>query len=231
MKKNVIKSYIEFISNRSRERRAELFKDNFLITCDTIILDLGSEKGTNIYRVLIGTDAINKNIYIADINPVLVNEGYVRYGYQPVVLQEDGSLPFDDGFFDIVFCSSVIEHVTLPKNKIWNILSEKKFKNESLRRQKEFAEEIRRVGKQYFVQTPYKYFPIESHTWLPLLGFLPRSLIVFTLRFTNLIWIKKTTPDWHLLSKSQMKYLFPDAQIIEEKICGLTKSIMAVRKI
>lgn len=29
--------------------------------------------------------------------------------------------------------------------------------------QKEFADEIRRLGKAYYVQVPYRGFPIETH--------------------------------------------------------------------
>ena len=229
MKKNIIISCVKSISSSSRKKRANIFRQLFSINCNSKILDLGSEEGTNINRVLEGTEVDNNNVYIADINPAY-NEGHSKFGYQPVHLHENEILPFDNGFFDIVFCSSVIEHVTVTKDKIWKLYSGKVFKKESLHRQKEFAQEISRVGKQYYVQTPYKYFPIESHTWMPLLGFFPRSLLINTLRFTNLFWIKKTSPDWNLLNKKQIQYLFPDAQIIKEKFCGMTKSIMAVRK-
>jgi hypothetical protein len=80
------------------------------------------------------------------------------------------------------------------------------------------------------VQTPYKYFPIESHTWLPLVGFLPRVALIPVLKITNLVWIKKTSPDWHLLNKKQMWLLFPDAnEIVTDKLFGLVKSIMVIR--
>lgn len=106
--------------------------------------------------------------------------------------------------------------------------SEKRFKGESLKRQREFSEEIKRITKQYFVQTPCKSFPIENNIWLPLISWLPRNLLIPMLRFTNLFWIKKTSPDWHLLSKKQMQEMFNGAEILEEKSFGLTKSLMAV---
>ena len=227
---NPITNFVTSVSTRSREKRASILQKHFLINKDTKILDLGSENGANINRVLYGTEANSKNVYIADINPENLNEGQKRFGYKPVPVAESGVLPFQNDFFDIVFCSSVIEHVTIPKIKVWKSFSENRFKKESFQRQKEFAKEIKRVGKQYFVQTPYKYFPIESHTWLPLIGILPRWLLIPILYCTNFVWVKRTKPDWHLLNKRQMKQLFPDAQIIEEKMLGLTKSIMAVHR-
>jgi len=194
------------------------------------MLDLGSENGRNINNVLAQTDVKNKNVYIADIGLEALEQGQKMFGYVPVHLPESGKLPFPDEFFDIVYCSSVIEHVTIAKNQVWEITSEKYFQEKSLQRQKKIAEEIDRVGKSYFVQTPYRYFPIESHTWLPFFGFLPRKILIPALKMTNRFWVKKTSPDWHLLTRRQMKELFPGAKILEEKVWGLTKSIIAVKQ-
>jgi hypothetical protein len=45
---------------------------------------------------------------------------------------------------------------------------------------------------------------------------------------TNLFWVKKTSPDWHLLNKKEMSELFQGAEIVEENLFGMTKSIMAI---
>jgi hypothetical protein len=126
--------------------------------------------------------------------------------------------------------NSVIEHVTIPKEEIWSFKSTKDFKNLSLKRQVEFANEIRRIGKSYFVQTPNRYFIIESHTWLPgLIVFLPRSIQIKTIKIFNKFWVKKQPPDWNLLTFKDMQRLFPDAIIYKEKSFGLTKSLIAIK--
>lgn len=121
-------------------------------TKDTKILDLGSETGSNISAVLDGTSVKPENIYIADIDYSVLEKGRQEYGYIPVLLNESEKLPFADGFFDIVYCSSVIEHVTVSKNKIWTLYSGGKFSKESKISQKSFTQEIKRIGKQYFVR-------------------------------------------------------------------------------
>lgn len=223
-----ITSVVRFVSRRAREKRSSIFCSIFHLDEDTKILDLGSENGANINAVLKDTNISETNVYIADINEDVVAEGNKLFGYHPVLINESEPLPFPDDFFDIVYCSSVIEHVTVLKEKVWTVSSGIQFKNESLKRQEMFASEIKRLGKQYFVQTPYKYFPVESHSWLPFIGWLPRWLQVPLLHFTNLFWVKKTSPDWYLLNKTELSELFQEANIIDEKFFGITKSIMAV---
>lgn len=187
----IIAKIVESFSKNARAKRAGIFKQSFRLNADTRILDLGSESGANIHAILQGTSIRPKNVYIADIDEKLLKKGQNEFGFFPLLLGESERIPVDDGFFDIVYCSSVIEHVTLPKNKIWTFYSGNEFKEQARLRQREFAVEIQRVGRQYFVQTPYKYFPIESHTWLPFVFLLPRSLLIPLLGFTNGFWVKK----------------------------------------
>ncbi len=63
-------------------------------------------------------------------------------------------LPFADGEFDLVYCSSVIEHVP-PASRA------------------AFAAELRRVGRCWLVQTPAYSFPLEPHSLLPGAHWLP----------------------------------------------------------
>jgi SAM-dependent methyltransferase len=216
-------------SARARQRRASLFREAFGLTENTRILDLGSESGGNIRAVLEGTPVRPENTFIADINPQALERGREKYGFVPVLLSASGKLPFPDGYFDIVYCSSVIEHVTIPKEEVWSLRSGRRFRELSLAHQREFAREIQRVGRQFFVQTPYRWFVLESHSWLPFAAFLPRPLLLPLLKFAAGFWPKSTNPDWCLLDRRELKSMFADAEIRDEKWLGLTKSIMAVK--
>jgi SAM-dependent methyltransferase len=217
------------VSRKSREKRAEIFRSFFAISENTKILDIGSEDGSNINFYLQGTKARPENVYLADIDERVIELGKERFGYKAIFLDESGKLPFADDFFDIVFCSSVIEHVTIGKEKVWEMTDEKEFSKLSFERQTTLANEIQRVGCSFFVQTPNRNFIFETHSWLPFIGFLPRPLMVKALKFFNRFWIKLTTPDFNLLDKKQMQTLFPQAEIISERKFGMIKSIIAIK--
>lgn len=143
----------------------------------------------------------------------------------PRCLGGDGcALPFADQSFDIVFSNSVIEHVGSPE------------------RQRQFAAEIARVGKRYWVQTPNRGFPVEQHLFTPFLHWLPASLKRWVApRFT--VWAvvsgaSKDRRDWYvqhflndirLLNAADLALLFPGARIIRESFCGMSKSLIAIR--
>lgn len=219
------------ISANSRRKRAELFLQKFELNKTTRILDIGSENGENINLILKKTDVLPENVFLADINERAIMEGREKFGYQCVLVDESGLVPYDDKFFDVVYCSSVIEHVTIEKDSMWDIKSKAAFQKAALKSQKKFADEIIRIGKQYFVQTPAKYFPVESHTGLPIFAFLPRAMQLQIMQMTNKFWIKEAVPDFNLLTKKEMSDFFPGAEIVLERKFGLAKSIMAIKSL
>lgn len=227
---NGVDAVVQGVRRQARAKRAHVFRDAFRLAPSTRIIDIGSEDGSAIAAVIDGTPIRPGNVHIADIDENGIRDGARRFGFVPVPIPESGRLPFGDGYFDIVYCSSVIEHVTVPKSEVWSVTSGSQFRARARPRQREFAEEIRRLGKAYFVQTPSRWFPIESHTWLPLLGFLPRSWQIRAIRLSNRYWVKHTSPDWHLLTARELQELFPDAEIRRERFLGMTKSLMAIRR-
>ena len=130
------------------------------------------------------------------------------------------SIPqFKDDEFDVVFSNSVIEHVG------------------AYEKQKKMAEEIKRVGKRYFLQTPNYYFPVELHVLFPFFQFLPLRLQVFLLCHFSIGWAPKIASQehalqliscWRLLKKKELKELFPGADIRKEKFMGLIMSYIVV---
>ncbi|MEZ4989264.1 MAG: class I SAM-dependent methyltransferase [Saprospiraceae bacterium] len=224
----MIKTIQRKFSQNARKGRGELFKKVLRPKATDSILDLGGGPGTYMHAML--PDHPAEMMTIADILQDDLAYAKKNFQYQTAVLAESEHLPFSDQEFDIVFCNSVIEHVTLPKNDIWECTDTRMFNSLSFKRQAEFANEIRRISKNYFVQTPNKYFIIESHSWLPgFIAWIPRSMQIRLIRFFNKFWAKETAPDWHLLTYRQMQQLFPDATIYRERRFGFTKSLIAVK--
>jgi hypothetical protein len=223
----MLKKLFSYYSGKSREKRARMFMTHLKPQATDRILDLGGGNG----NYMAATIPFRENVYVADILTDQLRVAREKFGFNTIELGEDGRLDFPDGYFDIVFCNSVIEHVTVNKDEVWNIYHTKQFSEQALARQKLFANEIRRIARAYYVQTPNKFFWIESHTWLPgLIAILPRRILLPLLKFTNRFWPKKTAPDWNLLTEEKMKWLFPDAEIFKEKSLGLVKSLIAIRK-
>lgn len=223
----MLKKVQRWFSSRARKKRGELLTKTLNPQHTDEILDLGGGNGIHIHSIL----GKGFQITIADILEHDLKYARETFGNKTIKLTEEKKLPFKDKSFDIVFCNSVLEHVTLPKNQIWDVTDSEIFKRESLKSQKAFAEEIKRISKKYFVQTPHKYFIIESHTWLPvLIVILPRFIQLKVIKFFNSFWPKKTAPDWNLLTVSQMKSIFPDAEIHVERVFGIPKSIIAIKR-
>lgn len=127
---------------------------------------------------------------------------------------------FSDAQFDLSHSNSVIEHVG------------------SLERMASFAHELRRVGRSYFCQTPYLWFPIEPHYGVPLLHWLPgptrarlahRFAIGWRQRYESYEAALKGADHTQLLDQFMFRKLFPDATVRRERTFLVTKSLMAVR--
>jgi hypothetical protein len=207
------------------DRRAELFLDLVRPGAGASVLDLGGQDGEFMQRVRKRADV---RVTIADIGEAALERARAR-GFETVLLREGEPLPFDEGRFDAVFCNSVIEHVTLPKaDCISKRFGNREWIEASRRNQEVFAREIRRVGRGYFVQTPHRAFPVEAHTWLPFVGWMPHNATVRLVRLTDRVWVKHCGyVDWNLLGEREMRRLFPDAAIHVERVLGLPKSLVA----
>jgi SAM-dependent methyltransferase len=89
-------------------------------------------------------------------------------GLKFIQVKPEEPLPFSDYQFDIVFSNAVIEHVG------------------NTTQQTRFLAEAMRVGKHAFITTPNRWFPVEHHTGVPLLHYLPKSFYRQILRRTAL---------------------------------------------
>jgi hypothetical protein len=187
------------------------FVETFQPTAETTVLDVG---GTpyNWERI----DA-RFPITLLNTEPLEADGLDARY----TVIQGSGMrLSFPDRSFDIAFSNSVIEHVG------------------SLDAQRAFAMELRRVGRQVWVQTPARSFFFEPHLLAPFIHLLPLSWQRRLVRnFTLWGWITRPSRasvdrmlgELRLLDGTTFRELFPDCEIHRERFLGFTKAFVAVR--
>jgi hypothetical protein len=215
------------LRERFHSHRARLFVSTMKPPAGCRILDLGGSSGDFLIRLRdLGVQA---QFVVADIDPGNEERAGAN-GFEYVSLDESAGLPFRDGEFDFVICNSVIEHVTLPKRECGAVRSEGVWQSASLNRQKIFADEIRRISRQYFVQSPHRNFPVEQHTILPFVNWLSHNQTLAVLRFTDRWWVRRGVfVDWNLLNTAQMAGLFPDATVMVERVLGMPKSIICYR--
>ena len=122
--------------------------------------------------------------------------------------------------YDLVFSNSVIEHVGGHERRV------------------RFAEAVRSLSDRYWVQTPYRYFPIEPHWLVPGLQFLPIAMRARIAHKWPLVYtpgrakaaVLNTVMWTELIDRTQMRHYFPDAELRAARVAGLTKSLIAVRR-
>jgi hypothetical protein len=119
--------------------------------------------------------------------------------------------------FDLVYSNSLLEHVG------------------GYDRRRRLAEFVQSLADHYWVQTPYRYFPIEPHWLFPGFQFLPlriRSRISRSWPYGHI----RSDPanavsdvaSIELIDIAEMRHLFPGATVWRERFGGLTKSIVAI---
>jgi hypothetical protein len=126
-----------------------------------------------------------------------------------------------DRAFDLAFSNSVIEHVG------------------SFDDQRRFANEMLRIGRRIYCQTPNRWFPIEPHFlglcvhWLP-----KRWFSHFVDRYCTMHgWRYRPTPEMsaalinsiRLLTRAELRQLFPGCKIKTERVLGMPKSFVVWR--
>jgi len=180
------------VSLRSRKRKLQLFLDELRPTEESTVLDVGADELGFGQEDGCGTLNFFEELYPwpERVTALGLHDGtgfrqrYPRIAY----VQGDAlALPFADGEFDIVFSNAVIEHVGDREH------------------QRRFVSEALRVARRAFVTTPNRAFPVEVHTRLPFVHWLPARLAHASYDAVGKGWAKEI----HLLSRSGFASLFP----------------------
>ena len=183
------------VSLRSRRRKLRLFLEEMRPTDATTVVDVGADEvgfGGAGGQGGCATHNFFEELYVwpERITAVGLHDGVgFRERYPQVAyVQGDGcALPFSDGEFDLYFSNAVIEHVG------------------DRDRQQAFVQEALRVAGRVFLTTPNRWFPLEVHTRLPLVHWLPQGAATRAYDLARKPWAKEN----HLLGPAELRALFP----------------------
>jgi len=120
--------------------------------------------------------------------------------------------------FDVVYSNSLIEHVGGHARRL------------------ELAGQVRALAPRHWVQTPYRYFPLEPHWLFPGMQFMPAAARVKIAKHWPLVHTRPANVDearnevlWtELVSLTEMREYFPNSTILHERVLGVTKSLIAL---
>lgn len=194
------------LSARARARRWQKFTETFPDLPDMTVVDLGGTP--QFWRKVERRPA---HVTCINLDPhETPSESWMTF------IQGDACQPVD-GHFDLAVSNSVIEHVGGHDQR------------------RRFADVVHRAADRHWVQTPYRYFPIEPHWVFPGFQFLPmRAAMTVSQHWP---YGRRSTPEsaWEdvasveLVGISDMRGYFPDSQIWAERLGGLVKSLVAIK--
>lgn len=201
---------VDSVSLRSRRRKLRLFLEELRPTAETTVLDVGVDDVS--FGDAGGEAACRTHNFFESLYPwpdritaVGLHDGAgfrARYPGIAYVQADACTLPFADGAFDVTFSNAVIEHVG------------------DAARQRAFVAEAVRVSRRAFVTTPNRWFPVEVHTRLPLVHWLPEAVAHRAYDLARRPWGKEN----HLLGPAELRALFP----VPVRIVNLGLTLVAI---
>jgi hypothetical protein len=154
----VLRQTASRVSLRSRERKLRLFLELYRPGPETTVVDVGV---TDAPFGGGSTDNFFEALYpwperITAVGRTELDRFTAAFPGVRAVRADGRELPFADGQFDLGFSNAVIEHVDGGRAA-----------------QRQFVIELCRVARRVFVTTPNRWFPVDPHTLLPLVHWLP----------------------------------------------------------
>jgi hypothetical protein len=194
-------------THQCRQRRIEEFKRRFPDLPDMRVLDLG---GTAVSWSVLG---------MRPLSVTLVNLDHAGEPEPWMEVVRADACTGGFGQYDLVFSNSLMEHLG------------------GHTRRQQFADVVQESAPAWWVQTPYRYFPVEPHWVFPFFQFLPfRARLAIcrhwrTLHMTapkEIAAAAELVSSVELISATEMRAYFPGSDIWFERMAGLPKSLVAI---
>lgn len=211
------------VGSRLRKKRVgpllEMIDSVFEEKGSVRIVDLGGAE--NYWDILSEQYLSSHNVEITIVNLPGTSMPDDHGSFRFVAADACNLAEMEDESFHIAHSNSVVEHVG------------------DWMRMVAFANELSRVSKRYFVQTPNFWFPVEPHCMTPFFHWLPKPMRLWLVsKFRLGHWKKASSVDEsvriveraRLLNKKMLQALFEDGTILTERFWGLPKSFVVIKR-
>ena len=208
-------TYIDRLSLKKRLEMFDLFTTIFPSHELNSVLDAGvtadkNAQSSNYFEKFFPEK--NKIIALSNQNATFLEEIYPGLRFQSGDVK---ALPFPSKSIDVIFSSAVIEHIGSYENQ-----------------KKMIAECVRVSKKGVFITTPNRWHPIEVHTLLPVIHWLPKKIHRTILNMLGLSFYADEQ-NMNLLDVKILKKICNELKVINYNIFhiktfGLTSNLVLV---
>ena len=214
-KKSFLYKIFQKITLKARNEFFNLFLVNNNYSKDKSIIDIGStpslEREQNIFLENIKD---NQNVTcLSNQDCRILKKKYKNI--KNILIGNAKNTMLENDSFDIVHSNATIEHVGSFENQVSFVREMFRISNESI-----------------FIQTPNRFYPIDFHTILPFIHWLPKKIHRKILKLMNLDFYSKEE-NLNLLSIKDLKKIckilnVKKYKIIEHKLFFLTSNLILI---
>lgn len=208
LKKIIINSRIKFFY---------YFVKNTNYKNNSSVIDIGTTPSlNNEHNIILRKTKKNRNITcLSNQDCKILNKKFKNL--KKILIADGKNTGLKSNSFSIVHSNATIEHVGSYQNQI------------------AFLKELVRISKDYvFIQTPNRFYPIDFHTLIPFIHWLPKKIHRKILKILNLNFYS-FEKNLNLLSKKDLvnicnKLKVTKYEIIEHKIFFFTSNLILIIK-
>lgn len=185
-KKKFLYQYYKYLTLKARNDFFKYFKKYTKYNDSKSIIDIGSTPSLDDEQnnFLINTSNNYNITCLSDQDCKILKSKFKNLN--KIIIGNGLKTNFDNEFFEISHSNATIEHVGSYKNQIL------------------FVKEMVRISKEFvFIQTPNRFYPLDFHTILPFIHWLPKNIHRRILRLLKLNFYSKEE-NLNLLSKNDL---------------------------
>lgn len=156
---NFVKKIFEKILNDARNDFFSILRRNTKYNKNKSIIDIGTTPSISEFQnIILSKVKNNKNVTcLSNLDCNILLKKYPNI--KKIILGDGRKNNLPDNNFDIVHSNATIEHVGSYQNQL------------------KFIKECIRISKKYiFIQTPNRFYPIDFHTIIPFIHWLPKNM-------------------------------------------------------